>query len=506
MKKLHKKLIFFILFGGAYVLLQAQSDKINLIAKKEQNCFPNTNKTYLSIKQGSAKTTYISAIVNDKTDPCLTQGILFTVTGEPSSFKITSSNNEVVPDSNIIMQQIEGDNYALKIKPIGTGYSTINIKADNGKSSSIYKIKYAASAKINATNSIFPIGISDASGAVSIDENYMFVADDESNILSLYNRKVSGDPLYIIDISSKAGGSGDDEFDIEGASFSSNNYNLGKRIYWIGSLGNGKNGNPKPSRNRIIATDLIGDGANSTLSVKSYSTNLRKAIIAWGDSNSWNFSYSANLIPKRLDGFNVEGITTTNEGEIGYIAFRAPCVPLQGEKPTINNRKFAIIAPINNLERMMDVEGKTTIKPEIGEPILFNLDGLGIRDIIQIKDKGYLILAGLYKSGGIPVLYLWNGKVPKTPGLEPITTASSCLIKLPLDLSSIVKQTNGDKINGFPEAVLCDIKDDTLNIQLLFDNGTEDFYNDNIEAKSLEQKEYKKFQVVNLQYVYTTNK
>lgn len=475
-----------------------------LSAGKTQPCYTETDRPKLFIHAGSGKTSYVSAVLNDPTDPAATDGILFSVTNNPSSFIINSSNKAVVPESNITMKQVEGDNYVLKIIPAGVGYSTITVKASNGKTSSEYKIEYAASAAASKPAiTVFPTGISDASAAIALNDDYMFAGDDETNSLRLYNRKTSGQALYKIDISNDAGGVGDEEFDIEGATLSSPAYNNGQRIYWIGSMGNGKNAGDKPYRNRVIATDISGSGASATLKVNSYSTEMRKALIAWGDANSWDFSTSTEKNPKRIDGFNVEAITIAHEGETAYIGMRAPYVPLKGEKPSASNRKYAIIAPVTNFESMMNQPGKSTVKPILSEPILFDLNGLGIRDMVRIKNRGYLIIAGLYKGGGTPELYLWDGTTPKEPGTHPISLTSGSLSKLTLDLSDLVQQAGGVP-EGFPEAVLCEEKNDTLYIHLICDSGTVDFYQDGTNAKSLTHEEFKKFRMAN--YIFPLNR
>lgn len=470
----------------------AQTKAPTLSANKTQACYGQTDRPKLDIKAGSGKTTYVSGVINDPTDPAATDGILFTADNQPTSFDIKSTNSTVVPQSNIEITHLEGDEYKMRIVPTGVGYTTISIKASNGKASAGYKIEYAASGA-HQSNSFFPTGISDASAAIALGDEYMIVGDDETNLLCLYSRQYSGQALYKTDISRDAAGSGEEEFDMEGASLSSRAYNNGQRIYWIGSLGNGKNGGLKPYRNRVIATDIKGSGASATVEVTSYSTSMRQALIDWGDANAWHFSTSASLNPKRVDGFNVEGISIAHEGETAYIGFRAPLVPLQGQQPNGTNRRYAVVAPVSNFESMMNVPGKTGIKPTLGEPLLFDLDGLSIRDMVRGKGQGYLIVAGLYKGGGTPALYLWDGSVPQHPGLHPLDTTNG-ITKLPIDLSDLVQHTGGAQ-EGFPEAVLCETKNDSLYIQLICDSGTVDFYQDGTPAKSLTRGEYKKFRV-----------
>ncbi|MES2848008.1 MAG: hypothetical protein V4685_03045 [Bacteroidota bacterium] len=369
---------------------QIQSPTLN--ADATQPSYPNTNKPYLTIVSGSNKTSYVSGVLNDPTDAAVTKGIVFTVSSTSAVINATTSNSSVVPLSNINISKVNGK-HTVKITPVAIGYATINLVATNSAgSSSTYKIEYAASAaSANPSKTFFHTNSSDASGASAVDSNYMFVADDEGNAIRLYSRKNSGKELYSLDVESAVGASS--ECDLEGSS-TSVKFNAGKRIYWIGSLGNNKSGELKPDRNKVIATEVSGDSSNATLTMKSYSNQFRTALIAWGNTQGWNFTTSSadGMIPKRIDGFNVEGLSITKGGDTAYIGFRAPCVPVKGITPTVSNRKYAIIAPVTNFETILNGNGNVSTAPLTGEPILFDLEGLGIRSIERVGNGNYLIV------------------------------------------------------------------------------------------------------------------
>lgn len=480
-----------------------------LSANTTQICYEGTNIPLLNIVSGSGSTSYVSAAINDPSSAIADKGILFTATQNPTSFTITSDKPTVVPVANVSMTLINADQYVCKINPIAVGYATITIKANNGGSlSTAYTIKVAASAaSAYASNTIFPTGISDASACEAVDENYMFVADDETNALRLYHRKQSGEALYSVDITSAAGGTAGEEFDIEGATKSSAAYNAGQRIYWIASLGNNKTGKLRPYRNRVIATDVSGTASDATLSVASYSDKMRDALITWGDNNSWNFTASAaaGVIPKRIDGFNVEGLTITNAGGSAYLGFRAPCVPIKGTTPSSSNRKYAVIAPVTNFEAMMNVSGKTTISPVVGKAILFDFAGLGIRSIERVGGTSYIIEAGLFEGGGIPKVYLWDGTIPTNSETTPITVGNYGLSLLPLDLSDLVQASSDGVVEGHPEGLIASKIGDNYLIQIICDNGTVDYYNDGSEAKALAYNEYKKVRLDTYLYSLTNS-
>ncbi|MFT3681426.1 MAG: DUF3616 domain-containing protein [Ferruginibacter sp.] len=467
-----------------------------LSADAIQPSYAGTSKPYLSVIAGSKQTAYISGVINDPTDPAATEGLIFTVSSTSAVIQVTSNNTAVVPVNNVVITKASSKTI-VKIIPAGVGYATLTLTATNtAGSSEKYTVSYAASAaSANPPATQFYTTASDASGASAVDSDYMFVADDESNAIRLYNRHHSGKELYSLDITSAIGA--EEECDLEGSS-ASVKYNAGKRIYWIGSLGNSKSGSLKPDRNKALATDVNGTGAASTLTVKSYSNQMRNALITWGNGNGWNFTAAAaeDMIPKRIDGFNVEGLSITTGGDTAYIGFRAPCVPIKGTAPNSTNRKYALVAPITNFETIMNGSGEVATSPSVSEPILFDLEGLGIRSIERVGNGKYLIVAGLYTGGGTPAVYLWDGVVPANPGINPITTSSSTskLVKLSLPGLQDLAQTSADgEAEGHPEAMIADVINDVLNIYLISDNGTVDFYNDGKEAKSLARNEFKKF-------------
>src|SRR4030065_440686 len=71
-------------------------------------------------------------------------------------------------------------------------------------------------------------GASDASAAVAVGENMFVVADDENNILRIYETGKAGQPVGSFDMTSFLGIEPDHpESDIEDATI------VGRRIYWI---------------------------------------------------------------------------------------------------------------------------------------------------------------------------------------------------------------------------------------------------------------------------------
>jgi hypothetical protein len=228
----------------------------------------------------------LSGVINDPTDPFTMLGIDFTVndaeTGA-SSLVVTgaSSNEAVVPSANVVITGT-GANRNAKVIPAGVGYSTITISVSDGVHTADYVIQYAASASsVNASITRFLSGASDASTVQSIDNDYMFVADDQNQVLRLYNQQNSGLNVYGADFSSSLGISmTNPQADIEGS------VKVGIRIYWLGSHSNAdEDGALRPNRYRLFATDIAGTGENSTLSYVGRYDNLRTDLINWDANN-----------------------------------------------------------------------------------------------------------------------------------------------------------------------------------------------------------------------------
>ena len=448
----------------------------SLEASTSQATYPGTTIPMLNIISGSGKTSYVGGVINDPNDPAATEGIWFKApTGSTLTFK--SDNTKVVKVDDITAEEIQTGIYAVRIKPSGVGLTKITVSLSGASS---YTIQYAASkASDNPEQTTWLHGSCDASAMADVGNGYFIAADDENNILRLYSSQQSGMPLRTFDSSGFANGSEGDEYDIEGATVSDD----GKTIYWISSLGNNKSGKEKPYRNRAFSTRVSGSGINTTISSGAYSEEFRKAMIDFGDANGWNFtasaSYANSMIPKRIDGFNIEGLALTNKGDgSAYVGFRAPYVPLKGVTPTSTNRKYALLALVTNFTDIFSVSGKSSVKPQVGAPVLFDLGGLGIRSIERIGGKYYVILAGSYDSGGIPRAFLWDGTTTDAAS-APITTAGGHLTEMNLGMEDLTGGTE-----GHPEALTVRQEDgNTLLLNVLSDCGSIDMYDNGKENK-----------------------
>ncbi len=413
---------------------------------------------------------YISCVKGDATDPVSVSGLDITVTDESLStltFTMTSSSSSVVSATAFTVTGT-GNNRKFIITPSGVGYTTITLNVtDNGGLSAATKISFSLAVSANFTTSTvsnsFHTGFSDASAAIAIDDNYMFVGDDETNLIGLYNRKLSGLPIYQFDPTSHLGLTDDLEVDIESAFISPTNPN---RIYWFSSQGNSKKGNVKPDRDRVFATDIVGSGASATLSFVGYYQGLRAKIISWGDANGLNLSAAAadGEIPKEINGYNIEGAVMGPDNTTAYIGFRAPYVPA-------GTQNKALICPLLNFESWFN-GGSPSGNPSFSAPIEISLGTRGIRDIEKNSSNQYIIIAGSYDTTANFALYSWNGQAATAP---------------------VLLTTNLPPLSPEAIAVVPETLTGTVQLHLISDDGSFIYYNDATEAKDLTQANYKKF-------------
>ena len=275
-------------------------------------------------------------------------------------------------------------------------------------------------------------GICDASAAVPVGPSLFVVANDEDSTLRIYKRDASGDAIYSKDIFAdlKIDPKDDPETDIEGATL------IGKRIYWVTSHGTNKDGDHSPSRHRLFATDIETNG--NTVNLKPFGTPFLGLIQALENSpelKDYRLGKAADKPPKAENGLSIEGLTKTPEGNL-LIGFRNP---IPGKK--------ALLVSLENPQAVID--GKE--QPKLGQPILLDLGGLGIRSI-EYSDakKTYFIIAGPYDNNDGFQLYQWSGKPSEAPGL-----------------------INGIDFQGLHPETLVVYPEEMTGLQILSDDGAE---------------------------------
>ncbi len=216
-------------------------------------------------------------------------------------------------------------------------------------------------------------GLCEASAAAYLDEKRFAVASDETNRILIYER---GRPEWI-DVVDFEEFTGLDKSDLEGAAV------VGKRIYWISSHSFNKDGEDKPKRKLLFATDITGSGSASPLKP------VGKAYGALRDP----LAKAAMLKPAEID---IEGLAAAPGGGL-FIGFRSP---LQDKK--------ALVVRLDNPGGVIDAGEE----PRFSPPQALDLGGRGIRSLERVDGTGsYLIVAGpVFDAAGGFALYRWSGK------------------------------------------------------------------------------------------------
>ncbi len=266
-------------------------------------------------------------------------------------------------------------------------------------------------------------GTCDASAAVELGRTRALVADDENNLLRVYDVERGGKPVLEIDVSSSLGieRTKGAESDLEGST------RVGDRAYFISSHARTSKGKRDPDRLRFFATELPSDSGG--LKVLGTYRSLLEDLMDEPKLARFGLRAASMLPPKEPGGFNLEGLTARAEGGL-WLGFRNP-LP-QGR---------ALLVGLLNPEEVL--EGK---KARFSDPVLLDLGGLGVRALSRWKSTT-LILAGPSGDGGPFKLFRLKGERTVEP--------------LAVDLS------------GFgAEAIFAD--DSRDEILILSDDGTKD--------------------------------
>lgn len=420
----------------------------------------------------------ISGVIGNPNDPAKTLGINFTIADSDTpvdnlTVTVTSNNAAVVPNGNLTLTGT-GSNRNLKINPASVGTANITVTVSDGTSTANYAIAYAASANDGTATTQFLTGTSDASTAIPVGGTFFLEADDENQLLRLYDSSKSGLPITGFDFTSSLGLTENREVDLEAST------KVGNRIFWLGSQSNSDDGKFRPNRDRIFATDISGTGASTTLSYVGRYDFLKEDIINWdvtnGHGKGANYyglaaSAAINIGSKQSNGYNIEGLEVAPNNTTAYIAFRAPQVPPAG-------RSNALIVPVTNFAGLISASnGGTQGSAQFGAPIELDLGGRGIREIRKNANNQYVIIAGPAGDAGAAPndfrLYTWDGNPNSAPQLRAAAFPSSF---------------NPEGIITIPDNLT-----DTSQIQFVSDDGNSVLYNDGTAAKDLSQNNFKKF-------------
>lgn len=267
-------------------------------------------------------------------------------------------------------------------------------------------------------------GISNPSGAVALNANQFIVADDEDNLLRIYDRNLPENPIQTIALSKVFKGIIEDgeemEIDIESAA------EIAGTFFWLGSHSTSKKGKNRPARQRLLAVTIDGE-KNDELKfapVGEIYTRLIDDLERDGRFAVYQLGKAGEIQPKAIGGLSIEGLAATS-GRSLLIGFRNPLVGGKIQDDLLVSAK-ALLVELRNPFAV--IQGDDA---EFSDPIELDLGGFGIREITLRKGHDYLIVAGPYHGNEATEnykpelfrLYQWSSNSGEitliaTPGLE----------------------------------------------------------------------------------------
>lgn len=458
-----------------------------------------------SFASGPAHNTAYTVTLGDSHDVVLGHGLDFVLADVETAaaslaLSATSSNPGVLPDANISVAAGAGGARTLSFVPIAAGYANIVLSLVDGDANTVTRsLRLAVSSGATASGATRWLKTrSDWSAAVAVDASYMLVADDESpNLVALFARADSAEPVASYDLTTGNPlglSAATAETDLEAMT------RIGNTLWLTGSHGNNSSGNQRTDRERFFPLTISGSGAGTALTApSSYYAHLRSDLKTWDAANGHGLgahyfglvasAANAGKAPEAdtLDGFSIEGLSSSPDDSALWFAFRAPLVAAPGQPAvaagSASGRSHALIVPVTNPAAIVNGSGGSAGTAVIGAPIRLDLGGRGIRDIKKNASGQYLILAGPPNgaTGTAPRdfrLYTWNGNPASAPELR---------------LASFAAFTNPN-FSGSPEAIV-EVPDPLLDaslIQIISDTGDVVYYGDATVAKDLATAAFKK--------------
>ncbi|ALJ04249.1 hypothetical protein APS56_03435 [Pseudalgibacter alginicilyticus] len=408
--------------------------------------------TFLNLPETNAG--YVSGVVNDPTDPASTIGIPFNIIDAETpvadlTVTVSSSDETTVPNTNLVLTGTNG-NRLLTITPIALGFSTITVSVEDADmNTSTYTINYAASeASVSPTTSRFYTGASDGSAGIAIEDNYIWIADDEDQTIRLYDGNQSGLPIQSIDFNADLGST--EEADLEGA------FRLGNTIYWNGSTA-------EEDRSVIFTTTISGTGATSNLVYGDKYTSLHDDLLAWDSNNEHGL------------GANYFNLNTIVEIEALALAPNSTTTAYLGLRSSTSENK-AIVIPVTNF---VNLPGMPAGSAAFGTPILLDLKGRSLRSM-ECNENGCILIGGPFGTKNDFKLYTWTGNAVDTPELRSV------------DLTALNTGGSFEGLVALPNTTFLGSDGDTDTLKLLVDLGATVIYNDGEENKD-HRGEWKKF-------------
>ncbi|MDO6761516.1 T9SS type A sorting domain-containing protein [Tamlana sp. 2_MG-2023] len=395
-----------------------------------------------------------SGVVNDPTDPTSIYGIPFIISDIETpvadlQVSVSSSDESVVPNANLVLTGADA-NHLLKITPIALGFTTITVTVqDTDLNTATYTINYAASeASVSPSTSRFYTGASDGSTGITVEDDYIWIGDDEDQTIRLYDGTQSGLPLKSIDFNADLGST--EEADLEGS------FRLNNTIFWTGSTS-------EADRSVIFTTEVSGSGANSNLTYGDKYNSLHDDLVAWDTNNDHGL------------GANYFGLTNVIEIEALALAPNSTTTAYLGLRSSTSENK-AIVIPVTNFTSL---PGMAAGSATFGTPIFLDLNGRSLRSM-ECNDGGCVLIGGPFNIQSDFKLYTWTGVATDAPEMRSA------------DLTALNTQGSFEGIASLPSSTFLGVDGDTDSIKLLVDLGATVIYNDGEENKG-QREEWKKF-------------
>ncbi|GLZ39725.1 hypothetical protein Acsp05_33490 [Actinokineospora sp. NBRC 105648] len=359
-----------------------------------------------------------------------------------------------------------GDVRTLTVNPVAVGRTTLTVTVTDGALSSATTFPVAVSGALPAGQRNF-YGASDASTAIDLGNGAIAVADDETNVLRVYDREHSRYPAQSFDVRAAGLALRDTdvtrEIDVEAAA------RTGDTIFWVGSQGQNSSAKTRLNRQELFTTTVTGTGTGASLALGGSYQHLRDDLVAWDQANGnpLGLAAAAARAPEGdgaggPTGVNIEGAEFAADGTTLLLAFRGPL--------TADGK--AIVVPVTNAAALVTANPTTGVTASFGAPLRWDLGGKGVREIRRNAANQYLVIAGPSDAGtgaaGEYKFYGWDGDATH----QPLPRAGS------LDAFNAV---------GKPEAI-ADIPNpltDSASVQVLTDDGDAVFYGDGTIAKEL---------------------
>jgi len=264
----------------------------------------------------------------------------------------------------------------------------------------------AAEFSLSTTQVLFE-GALDGSAGCDVGGGFFVGATDEDNKLRLYEVK-GGPPRKTLDVGVDAAVKSAlslkkvKECDFEGAA------KMGDLIFWIGSHGRDKDAKEQKERQVLLATKLTGIGKHAKLQIAGrVYTQLLRDFLKNPALAPFHLAEAATLAPNDEGGLNIESLAA-DHGKL-WIGFRNPK----------SGGKDALLVPLLNPIKII----KRDARAKLGDPVLLNLNGLGVRDMVAWND-GFLIIAGdfvdRFEPDAKPSRVFWwkPGTEPKDIGVD----------------------------------------------------------------------------------------